>query len=77
MIKVIISDEDVLNITCCNYNHYNLPFSHIMIIVIISDEDMLYENTLKKILNLNSEFFIIDYSSYYFWFCNEKLHIYF
>ena len=24
-----------------NYNHYSLPFSHIMIIVIISDEDML------------------------------------
>ena len=24
-----------------NYNHYNLPFSHIMVIVIISDEDML------------------------------------
>ena len=24
-----------------NYNYYNLPFSHIMIIVIISDEDML------------------------------------
>ena len=24
-----------------NYNHYNLSFSHIMIIVIISDEDML------------------------------------
>ena len=24
-----------------NYNHYNLPFSHIMIIVIISDEDVL------------------------------------
>ena len=23
-----------------NYNHYNLPFSHIMITVIISDEDM-------------------------------------
>ena len=24
-----------------NYNHYDLPFLHIMIIVIISDEDML------------------------------------
>ena len=24
-----------------NYDHYNLPFSHIMIIVIISDEDIL------------------------------------
>ena len=24
-----------------NYNHYNLPFSYITIIVIISDEDML------------------------------------
>ena len=25
-----------------NHNHYNLLFSHIVIIVIISDEDMLY-----------------------------------
>ena len=24
-----------------NYNHYNLPLSHIMVIVIMSDEDML------------------------------------
>ena len=29
-----------------NYNHYNLPFSHIMIIVIISDEDMLQYSTV-------------------------------
>ena len=29
-----------------NYNHYNLPFSHIMIIVMISDEDMLQHQYL-------------------------------
>ena len=29
-----------------NYNHYNLPFSHIMIIVIISDENILQHQYL-------------------------------
>ena len=29
-----------------NYNHYDLPFSHIMIIVIISDEDMSIFNNV-------------------------------
>ena len=35
-----------------NYNHYNLPFSHIMIIVIISNEDMLkFGKALKAFSN--------------------------
>ena len=37
-----------------NYNHYNLPFLHIMIIVIISDEDMsLYIKTTKAFVSCN------------------------
>ena len=28
--------------TNCNYNHYNLPFSHMIIIVITLGEDMLF-----------------------------------
>ena len=35
------SEEVAISAANYNYNHYNLPFSHIMIIVIISDEDML------------------------------------
>ena len=35
------SEEVATSAANYNYNHYNLPFSHIMIIVIISDEDML------------------------------------
>ena len=34
------SEEVAILAANYNYNHYNLPFSHIMIIVIISDEDM-------------------------------------
>ena len=40
--------EDV-NVLNYNYNHYNLPFSHIMIIVIILDEDTLYGQDCLKI----------------------------
>ena len=37
-----------------NYNHYHLPFSHIMIIVIISDEGMLlYIKTTKAFVSCN------------------------
>ena len=36
------SEEVAISAANYNYNHYNLPFSH-MIIVIISDEDMLKE----------------------------------
>ena len=36
------SEEVAISAANYNYNHYNLPFSHIMIIVIISDEDMLF-----------------------------------
>ena len=35
------SEEVAISAANYNYNHYNLPFSHIMIIVINSDEDML------------------------------------
>ena len=35
------SEEAGISAASYNYNHYNLPFSHIIIIVIISDEDML------------------------------------
>ena len=35
------SEEVAISAANYNYNHYNLPFSDIMIIVIISDEDML------------------------------------
>ena len=38
------SEEVAISAANYNYNHYNLPFSHIMIIVIISDEDMLLQN---------------------------------
>ena len=35
-----------------DYNHYNLPCSHIMIIVIISNEDMLkFGKALKAFSN--------------------------
>ena len=37
-----------------NYNHYNLTFSHIMIIVIISDEDMLNCNVYMYFLTLQN-----------------------
>ena len=40
--------EDV-NVLNYNYNHYNLLFSHIMIIVIILDEDTLYGQDYLKI----------------------------
>ena len=30
-----------------NYNHYNLPFSHVMITVMILGEHMLYNRTLE------------------------------
>ena len=36
------SEEVAISAANYNYNHYNLPFSYIMIIVIILDEDMLY-----------------------------------
>ena len=36
------SEEVAISAANYNYNHYNLPFSHIMIIVTISDEDMLW-----------------------------------
>ena len=35
------SEEVAISAANYNYNHYNLPFSHIMIILITSDEDML------------------------------------
>ena len=35
------SEEVAISAAKDNYNHYNLPFSHILVIVIISDEDML------------------------------------
>ena len=41
-----------------NYNHYNLPFSHIMIIVIISDEDMLNFYTWLFPCKLSKQFCI-------------------
>ena len=34
-------EEVAISAANYNYNHYNLPFSHIMIIVTILDEDML------------------------------------
>ena len=35
-----------------NYNHYNLPFSDVMIIVIISDGDMLlYYNDFMNVFH--------------------------
>ena len=39
------SEEVAISAANYNYNHYNLPFSHIMIKVIISDEDMLLYDT--------------------------------
>ena len=43
-LKIYLPSEEVAISTAnYNYNHYNLPFSHIMIIVIISVEDMLVE----------------------------------
>ena len=39
------SEEVAISAANYNYNHYNLPLSHIMIIVIISDEDMLLINS--------------------------------
>ena len=35
------SEDVAISVGNYNYNHNNLPFSHIMIMVIISDEDML------------------------------------
>ena len=35
------SEEVAISAANYNYNHYSLPFSHVMIIVITSDEDML------------------------------------
>ena len=35
------SEEVAISAANYNYNHYNLPFSHIMIAVTISDEAML------------------------------------
>ena len=35
------SEEVIISAASYNYNHHNLPFSYIMIIVVISDEDML------------------------------------
>ena len=46
----LASEEAAISAANYNYNHYNLPFSHIIIIVTISDEDMLKtENTLKTL----------------------------
>ena len=38
------SEEVAILAANYNYNHYNLPFSYIVIIVIISDEDTLDNN---------------------------------
>ena len=42
------SEEVAISAANYNYNHYNLPLSHIMIIVIISDEDMLLINSQRE-----------------------------
>ena len=48
-ISLDLSEEIVISAANYNYNHYNLPFSHIMIIVIISDEDVLiHEITISQ-----------------------------
>ena len=41
-----------------NYNHYNLPFSHIMIIVIISDDDMLGVHYIEYLGHGDSKIYI-------------------
>ena len=41
------SEEVAISAANYNYNHYDLPFSHIVLIVIISDEDMLNYLTLE------------------------------
>ena len=43
------SEEVAISAANYNYNHYNLPFSHIMIIVIISDEDTLCKQIFRKL----------------------------
>ena len=48
------------------YHKYDHPTSCVL----------CYENTLKYFFNLNSEFFI-NWLFSFFWFCNEKLWIYF
>ena len=41
------SEEVAISAANYNYNHYDLPFSHIVLIVIISDEDILNYLTLE------------------------------
>ena len=41
------SEEVAISAANYNYNHYDLSFSHIVLIVIISDEDMLNYLTLE------------------------------
>ena len=40
-------EEVAISAANYNYNHYDLPFSHIVLIVIISDEDILNYLTLE------------------------------
>ena len=47
-----------------NYNHYYLPFSYIMIIVIISDEDMLTLNKQFRQITCKQYFSYFLYSFY-------------
>ena len=42
------SEEVAISAANYNHNHYNLPFSHIMIKVIISNEDMLLFHTPRE-----------------------------
>ena len=46
------SEEVAISVAIFKYNHYILPFSHIMIIVIISDENMLE-------VKVNEEYLVI------------------
>ena len=51
------SEEVTISAANYNYNHFNLPLSDIMIIVIISDEDMLDVETpvIEKVKKLEKK----------------------
>ena len=58
------SEEVAISVANNNYNHYYLPFSYIMIIVIISDEDMLTLNKQFRQITCKQYFSYFLYSFY-------------
>ena len=70
----LLSEEIAISAANYNYNHYNLPFSHIMIILITSDEDML----LILCIKLNRPFsnkpaFLLQINLLRFWLINPPV----